>query len=105
MASIAKKPVSNMKDSGAVASNNLCERRLVFRACVPRQFEIGGLFVTVRQKRSSIGVGGLDRESAASAGGGLFVIARPTHSAATAAMVLELRFQLIELGFLIGRQN
>jgi hypothetical protein len=41
-----------MEDPGAVSANNFRKRSLVFRASLPRQFEIGGLFVTVRQKRS-----------------------------------------------------
>jgi len=41
-----------MKDPGAVPANNFRKRTLVFGAGLPRQFEIGGLFVTARQKRS-----------------------------------------------------
>jgi hypothetical protein len=41
-----------MEDPGAVPANNFRKRTLVFRASLPRQFEIGGLFVTVGQKRS-----------------------------------------------------
>src|SRR5438067_10938 len=42
---------------------------------------------------------------AISAGGGLFAMARSTHSAATATVVFELRFQLIELRLLFSRQH
>jgi hypothetical protein len=55
LTTIAKEPVRDMKNSRAVASDNFREGRLVFRACLPRQFEFRGLFVTVRQKRSSVG--------------------------------------------------
>jgi hypothetical protein len=41
-----------MEDPRAVPANNFRKRTLVFRTGLPRQFEIGGLFVTVRQKRS-----------------------------------------------------
>jgi hypothetical protein len=41
-----------MKDPGAVAPHDFRERTFIFRACGARQFEIGGLFITVRQKRS-----------------------------------------------------
>ena len=95
-----------MKDSRAVASNDLSERRLVFRACLTRQFEVRRLFVTVRQKRSSFGFGGhVVHESAISAGGGLLVVARFARFAAFAAMRLELRFQLFKLGLLLRGQN
>jgi hypothetical protein len=58
LAAVAEKSMRDMKDSGAVSSDNFCEGRLVFCACLPRQFKIGRLFVTVRQKRSSVGSGG-----------------------------------------------
>jgi hypothetical protein len=48
-----------VENSGAVTANDFSKGRLVFRARQARQFEIGRLFVTVRQKRSSIGFGGL----------------------------------------------
>jgi len=47
----------NMKHSRAVSSNNLSERRLIFRARKARQLEVRRFFVTVRQKRSSTGFG------------------------------------------------
>jgi hypothetical protein len=49
---IAKKSVRNVENPRAVAAHNFRKRTLVFRAGLARQFEIGGLFVTVRQKRS-----------------------------------------------------
>jgi len=49
---IAKKPVRDVEDPGAVAADNFRKRTLVLRAGLARQLEIGGLFVTVRQKRS-----------------------------------------------------
>jgi len=50
---IAKEAMRDVKNSRAVPSNNFCKCRLVFRACLPRQFEIGRLFINVRQKRLS----------------------------------------------------
>src|SRR5437868_14535798 len=38
--SLAKKSISNMKDPGAVTSNDFSEGRLVFRACLTRQLEV-----------------------------------------------------------------
>jgi len=52
LTAIAKETMRDMKNSRAKASYNLSEGRLVVRACAPRQFEFGRLFVTVRQKRS-----------------------------------------------------
>jgi hypothetical protein len=58
LTAIAKETKRDMKNSRAVASNNFSEGRFIFSACATRQFEFGRLFVTVRQKRSSIGFGG-----------------------------------------------
>ena len=49
---IAKEPMSDMKNPWAESSDNFGERSFIFGARLPRQFEFGGLFVTVRQKRS-----------------------------------------------------
>jgi hypothetical protein len=40
LTTIAKEPVRDMKNSGAVASHNFREGRLVFRSRLLRQFEI-----------------------------------------------------------------
>jgi len=45
----------------AKSSNNFRERTFIFGTRLARQFEFGGLFVTVRQKRSL----GVRRQSAA----------------------------------------
>jgi hypothetical protein len=50
---IAKESVRYVENSGTVSANDFSKRRFIFRAGLARQFEIGGLFVTVRQKRSS----------------------------------------------------
>ena len=106
-----------MKDPGAESSYDFGERTFILSARLTRQFEFGGLFVTVRQKRSSIVVavwspafrrppkGGTP--NSATSVGGLFVIvwARSTLTTTFAVVGLELRFQLIELGFLLRRQN
>ena len=52
LAAIPEKSMRDMENSGAVAPNNFRECRLIFRAGLSRQFEIGRLFVNVRQKRS-----------------------------------------------------
>jgi len=41
-----------MKNPRAESANDFGERTFIFRACMARQFEFRGLFVTVRQKRS-----------------------------------------------------
>jgi hypothetical protein len=41
-----------MEDPRAKTSNDFGKRSFIFRASFARQFEFGGLFVTVRQKRS-----------------------------------------------------
>jgi len=52
MTTISKEPVGDVENPRAESSDNLCERSFIFSARLPRQFEFGGLFVTVRQKRS-----------------------------------------------------
>jgi hypothetical protein len=52
LAAIAEEPVCYMENSGAESSHNFGERTFIFSARLARQFEFGGLFVTVRQKRS-----------------------------------------------------
>jgi hypothetical protein len=44
-----------MENPRAEATNDFGKRTLSFSARLTRQLELGGLFVTVRQKRSSIG--------------------------------------------------
>ncbi|MGZ8842231.1 MAG: hypothetical protein ACXW18_01130 [Pyrinomonadaceae bacterium] len=53
LTAIAKEAMRDVKDPRAIPANNLGKCRLVFCACLPRQLEIGRLFVTVRQKCSS----------------------------------------------------
>ena len=49
---IAKEPVRHMENPGTVSEDDFGKRRFIFRAGLARQFEIGSLFVTVRQNRS-----------------------------------------------------
>jgi hypothetical protein len=63
LAAIAKEPMRNVEYSRAIASNNFRECRFVFRARPAGQFQVGRMFVTVRQKLSF----GLRRQSELSA--------------------------------------
>jgi hypothetical protein len=75
------------------------------RASETRQLEVGRLFVTVRQKRSSFGFGGPAFANPPLPLGTLLVVTRSTHSAALAATGFGLRFQLFQLGFLLSGQD
>ena len=92
-----------MKNPGAESANNFGERTFIFRACLARQFEFRGLFVTVRQKRSSIVSRRIAGDRSATSVGGLFVSTPSTLTTALAVIGFELRFQLIELGLLLRR--
>jgi hypothetical protein len=52
MAPISKEPVGHVENPGAESANNFRERTFILCTRLARQFEFGGLFVTVRQKRS-----------------------------------------------------
>jgi len=59
LAAIPEKSMRDMEDPVTVTADNFRKSRLVVRACLARQLEIGRLFVSVRQKRSSIESGGV----------------------------------------------
>ncbi|HYW72752.1 MAG TPA: hypothetical protein VE961_17135, partial [Pyrinomonadaceae bacterium] len=52
LAAIPKKSMSDMENPGTESSHNFGERTFILSPRLARQFEFGGLFVTVRQKRS-----------------------------------------------------
>jgi hypothetical protein len=50
---LSKKSTRDTEDPWAVTTNNLCKGRLVAALRLLRQFEIQGVFKTIRQMRSS----------------------------------------------------
>jgi hypothetical protein len=54
-AALAKESAGDLEYSRTIAPDYLGKGGLVFRARLTRQFKVGRLFVTVRQKRSSSG--------------------------------------------------
>src|SRR5438445_7816114 len=94
-----------MEYSRAVTSNDFGKCRLVFPARLARQLEVGRSFITVRQKRSSIEIGGQLCAVRLFRWGTLLVIALFTGATAFTPMAFELRFHLFKLGLLLSGQN
>ena len=105
-AALTKESLRHVEHARAVAPHYFSERRLVFRASLARQLEVGRVFVTVRQKRSSCELrpaGPLQDPPVR--GETLLVITPFTSAMAFAFASLELRFALFQLGLLLSCQN